>query len=135
MLFFQSNQNNLRHSRLLEMLAIFTGQYYVLTGFDLTLNVIVILCIILPDKEQQNVTIFKRGNAGQQEARKFVTLMITCTVDKRFRKIYDQRRCSVSKLRPGVTYCIHPVTGVGPHGVYNVMQWVPHGVYHGHVYF
>ena len=32
----------------------------------------------------------------------------------------------------GVTYFIPSCNRVGPHGVHNVMQWVPHGVYHGH---
>ena len=34
-----------------------------------------------------------------------------------------------------VTYCIPSHNWVGPHRVCNVMQWVPHGVYHGQVYF
>ena len=35
----------------------------------------------------------------------------------------------------GVTYCIPSCNRVGPHRVHNVMQGVPHGVYHGCVYF
>ena len=35
----------------------------------------------------------------------------------------------------GVTYCILSRNRVGSHEVHNVMKWIPHGVYHGHINF
>ena len=38
-------------------------------------------------------------------------------------------------MQPNVAYCILSRNRVCPRGVHNIMQWVPHGVYHGHIYF